>query len=170
MTTSFANGEFTATFDTTAKALVKLESNADTNYVEHLEVAVAPGAPLLIAASIDVTLSQTYSGGLGQNQATLQLTYEKTGGGVTDLRYSSPKFTTDTTETQTLTWEIDETVPADFASWQTLLSNAKVVFEPKDSYSGTLTLDNFSVSEIPEPASLTLLGLGGLAMVARRRR
>ena len=33
-----------------------------------------------------------------------------------------------------------------------------------------LTLDNLAVSAIPEPASLSLLGAGGLALLARRRR
>lgn len=34
----------------------------------------------------------------------------------------------------------------------------------------TLAIDNVSVSIIPEPASIALLGLGSIAMLARRRR
>ncbi len=43
-----------------------------------------------------------------------------------------------------------------------------------DTFSGSsnaqITFDNFSVSFIPEPTSLALLGLGGLGLLARRRR
>jgi len=34
----------------------------------------------------------------------------------------------------------------------------------------TLEIDNVSIETIPEPASMALLGMGGLAMLARRRR
>lgn len=49
-------------------------------------------------------------------------------------------------------------------------TNENYIFLYSNYAGGNGRLDNFEVSSIPEPGSLALLGLGGLALIGRRRR
>jgi len=55
---------------------------------------------------------------------------------------------------------------------QPLLVNGvqRLILFNDNGYSGSAWFDNISVSRVPEPATLSLLALGGLAMLRRRRR
>ncbi|BAM02713.1 PEP-CTERM sorting domain-containing protein [Phycisphaera mikurensis] len=45
-----------------------------------------------------------------------------------------------------------------------------VVLNKADGATGTFTVDNITANIVPEPASLAVLGLGGVALLGRRRR
>ena len=42
--------------------------------------------------------------------------------------------------------------------------------QEEDGLAGTTSIDNFSITAVPEPSSTALLGLGGLALIMRRRK
>jgi len=49
-------------------------------------------------------------------------------------------------------------------------SNSSSSTDPNDSLLNVTLIDNISVVAVPEPSSLALVGLGGLALLARRRK
>ena len=49
-------------------------------------------------------------------------------------------------------------------------TNAGSSADANDSLLNVTLIDNISVVAVPEPSSLALVGLGGLALLARRRK
>ena len=50
------------------------------------------------------------------------------------------------------------------------VSNVLAVFTVNTAAAGAISIDNFNMTAVPEPSSSALLGLGGLALMLRRKR
>ena len=50
------------------------------------------------------------------------------------------------------------------------VSNVLAVFTVNTAAAGAISIDNFNMTAVPEPSSTALLGLGGLALMLRRKR
>ena len=56
------------------------------------------------------------------------------------------------------------------SGWLTAVTSNSAVTVISGSQGGISNIDNFSVTAIPEPSTTALLGLGGLALILRRRK
>lgn len=136
------------------------------------------------------SLTGTQSSVIGNNPTLGHfITVDPTGsGGVGSIAFSWERFTT-TTGDLTVQWTTDSLVGAptwtDAATiniaggaaggWASELAIINQVGDVKvrlflGNGSGGVSIDDVSVTAVPEPSSAALLGLGGLALILRRRK
>jgi hypothetical protein len=73
-------------------------------------------------------------------------------------------------------WQVDSYIP-ETVSFTPVGPNIRIAFVGNDTYLGVFPttgdgngrLEKLVISQVPEPTSVALLGLGGLAMLVRRR-
>ena len=107
--------------------------------------------------SIDIALSEFY-GAFGEAISEVRL--ERTG-------FTSIYFTVNPSDGLFHTYSADISAAAGQA--------ATIWFEISSPNTGetafsTMGVDNIVITEVPEPATMSLLGLGGLALIRRRRK
>lgn len=119
---------------------------------------VNPGDP--ISVSIDLRLD-VEAGGVG----AVEFFTELSGGGTSSTLLAINEIA-DIPSFQTFTFD---TIAGDPAGGGVTVQVVAIGGGAPGS-SSVLDFDNASVTVIPEPASLALLGLGGIAMLGRRRR
>jgi hypothetical protein len=98
------------------------------------------------------------------NYATLTYTVDTTSG---SIQAASMTYLDDQGISHTQTYDFSAATVGLFTDAAT---NYAVISEVYSGYGQPLLVKNFSVSAVPEPASLGLLGLGGLSLLVRRRQ
>ena len=145
----------------------KIDNQNDTGVAALMKGANFGAGTLTPGADVEVRFWARGSAGPGGVHFA-ELFSEVSGGGVskTEILGGAPLFPTSDTVWQE--YIFNTTLGPDVSGGVTLQFNA-ATGAVSGSFS-TLEIDNVSVDVVPEPGSLALLGLGGLAVFRRRRR
>ncbi len=104
------------------------------------------------------------------NQGIETFSVEFFTGGVTGTSvHTTGTLTSATTNGNEEFYSLGTTVTADSAVW-TLIDNTQSVTASSNANTDLTQFREFGFVQVPEPSSAALLGLGGLAFIARRKR